>query len=84
MLKTGHVFGFKKNNFRVSLVAFCRFILIYIFNKPEIGIKAGVGALEAAEVGVEVLSSIKALLASLSLLVKGRLQQMYSPTTLLA
>lgn len=45
-----------KKKFRVSLVAFCRFILIYIFSEPEVGIKEGVRALEAVGVGIGVLS----------------------------
>lgn len=62
------------NNSRANLVAFYRFILVYIPNRPWAGVKVGREAIKIATIRIEVsLLLIETLLASSSFLSKVRL-----------
>lgn len=50
-------FLFLTNNFRANPLAFCKFILVYIFGKPRV--RVGIEARFWAEVGVYIWKTIK-------------------------
>lgn len=63
-----------KKNFRANLIAFCRFIFIYIFGKFAVKAKVEIKTQKIISIGVKILFLlIRAFKIKLSLLIKKKL-----------